>query len=346
MKNLYLFNKLMDTVSFLTKKAFALICGLLLISSVALAQQVSPGIAPMTPPPGGFGIDGDLTALFPTPGMFSATGDWLPSGCPGLPVSGVLQCNGDTIPNLPKPFKAYHFVDQFSTGDDGFSGGEKKNTYIQNVTWKNGNPSPGKTDINHFMMHIAKDLNSDTWIVLAGDREEVTGNSFISLQFLQEKLEQVSTPTKKFISGAPNATGGRTVGDLQISAEFTGGGGNPNLYLERWEQVGNVYKWVSKPYSAGDALGAVNSSVLTNNAYSMFNRNTYQPNAFIEVAVNISDIIEDVSGEECFGKISTLWVQTKTSQSETAALSDFVTPIQIDLDINRSKEHTSELKSQ
>jgi hypothetical protein len=315
----------------IVNRALALSAGLLCIGSVAFGQQVQPGIAPMSPPPTGFGIDGDLKAFFPSPGPYSDAGDWLPDANGD---GGVLQANGDTITGQLKPFKAYHFKDSFTSGDDVFSGGEKKNTYIQNITWKNGNPSPAKCDINHFMMHIAKDNANDVWIVLSGDREEINGNSFISLQLLQKKLEQVSSPSKKFISAAPNSTGGRTPGDLQISAEFTGGGGNPNLYLERWELVGNVYKWVPRTYLPGDAMGAVNSSLITNNAYTMFGINTYQPNAFIEIAVNISDIIESVSGEECFGRISTLWVQTKTSQSETAALTDFVTPIQINLDIS------------
>ncbi|HET9278445.1 MAG TPA: hypothetical protein VFN95_09655, partial [Flavitalea sp.] len=182
-----------------------------------------------------------------------------------------------------------------------------------------------------FLMHIADDASGDTWITLAGDREAVTGNSFISLALLQKTLTANAGGT--FTSLAPNSTGGRTLGDVQISAEFTGGGSNPNLYLEEWQLVGGVYQWVAIPVPANSAFGSTNAAALTGIPYDAFNGTSDSINSFIEVTINISAIYR-TTATPCVGSIASMFVMTKSSQAVNADLTDFVAPIQVDLDVN------------
>src|SRR5437773_9940503 len=78
------------------------------------AHAVPPptGIAPVTVPAGGFGIDGKLTAD-------GLSGDWLPgSGGSG----GVLDVNGVPV----NPATTFHLIDRYgSSADNVFGGGTK-----------------------------------------------------------------------------------------------------------------------------------------------------------------------------------------------------------------------------
>src|SRR5687767_10438444 len=140
----------------------------LVVSYSASAQIIiTTGTAPVSPPSGGFNIDGTLKAN-------GAVGDWLDgTGTGGF----VLNANG-TATNTTTTF---HLTDLFGTGDNIFVGGLKKNDNPNNMGWKVGSPSPAKCDINNVLIHISKQAsNGHTWITISGDRQSVSGNSFIS----------------------------------------------------------------------------------------------------------------------------------------------------------------------
>ena len=293
-------------------------------SSRIFAQAVTQGTAPVIPPTGKFAIDGNLRANTPVAGI----GDWLPAAGAG---GAVLNATGGAVNGAT----TFHTTDSYTSGDNVFSGGQKKNDNPNTMSWKSGNPSPAKCDINNFLLHIGDDpTTGDTWITLSGDREAVTGNSFISLALHQKRLVVNSNGT--FTSDALNSTGGRSPGDVQISAEFTGGGSNPNLYLEEWKFLNGKYQWVAFLVNPMPAFGSTNAAALTGVPYDAFGTDSYGINAFIEVSFNITEIYKNVS-TPCVGSISSLFVLTKSSQSETADLTDFLTPIQLNLDINVGK---------
>jgi hypothetical protein len=287
-------------------------------TGVTFGQAVTQGTVPVVVPTGGFGMDGDLRA--------SAIGDWLPGTGAG---GSVLNGSGAPLNNTT----TFHRVDLYNSGDNVFAGGQKKDDNPNTMTWINGNPSPAKNDINNLLMHIGRQSDGDIWISVGGDRESTNGNSFISIALHQALLSLHPETTGRFLSEAPAGTGGRTPGDVQISAEFTGGGSNPNLYLEEWKSVGGVYQWVSIPVPANAAFGSTNRSVLSGVPYDAFGGSSYPVNAFIEVSFNISAIYRQTS-TPCVGSISSAFVMTKSSQSVSANLTDFVDPIQINLDIN------------
>jgi hypothetical protein len=306
-------------------RMLSLILFAIIFSTNAFGQiSVSAGTAPVTIPAGGFEIDGDL--------LRATAGDWLGTSA----TNSVLTGTG-----APRnPDSTYHLVDLFTSGDTVFVGGMKKNTNLNAWGWKEGNPSPAKCDINHLLLHISKAANGHIWITLSGDRESVNGNSFISLSLHQKAVVLEDTDNDGdgfFKSAAPSSTGGRTVGDVSISAEFTGGGTNPNLYLEEWKQVGGAYQWAGITLPAGSptvAYGKTNATAITGVPYSTFTSNpgTYQINSFIEVSFDITEIYKNVS-VGCVGAIESMLILTKSSQSVTADLADFITPVQVNLDI-------------
>lgn len=294
---------------------------------LAWSQAVQKGIVPVTPPLGNLHIDGDLRARTP----LIDYGDWLPQlGSANLDYS-VFTADGQ--PKTANSTTTFHVVDSYTSGDNTFEGGLKKNTNLNLYKWKYANPSPGKCDINNYLMHIAEDGSTgDTWISLSGDRESTNGNSFISISLHQAQL---SMGNGNFITNVSDATGGRTPGDVQISAEFTGGGSNPNLYLEEWRAVNGVYQWVAFQLPAGKILGygSTNDAVITDVPYDVFGKSSYSINSFIEVSFNVTEIFKNTS-VPCVGSIKSVFVMTKSSQSVTADLADFVTPIDVDLDIS------------
>jgi hypothetical protein len=290
----------------------------LILSTTSKGQiSVAAGTAPVTSPTGGFGMNGVLK-------VNSAVGDWLAgTGAGGF----VLNSNGSPVSSS----STFHVIDSVNALDNVFAGGNKKNGNPNSWGWKTAGASPSKCNINHALIHIAKASNGDTWITISGDRESVNGNSFISLSLHQNSLTLGATT---FVSAASNATGGRTPGDVQVSAEFTGGGSNPNLYLEEWKLVGSAYVWAPITIPAGKivAYGKTNGAIITGMPYTVFGGTSYQVNSFIEVSFNISDIYRS-SSTPCVGSIKSMLLLTKSSQSETADLADFVTPQQVNLDI-------------
>ncbi|MBH8570866.1 T9SS type A sorting domain-containing protein [Microvirga sp. STS02] len=318
----------------------------LLLSPSAFAQNaVPPGVAPVpipnsrpTPATNGFGIDGDLTAYFGDDASYTNAGDWLPNPLTAAGYGGVLSASG-TVPATANPKRVIHKTDSYGATDDIFSGGSKIDSNPNTVvTWKTGGPNPSKNDINNALVFIEESavatgpgtLAGDTWVMMAGDRATKEGNSFLAFQFLQKTL--VRNTNGSFTSAGPD--GGRTVGDIQITAEFVNGGTVPNLYYEEWRSVAGAFTWVQiQAPPAGAAFGRTNGLVLSNVPYAPFGGSSYDTNLFAEVAVDISAVYRNVQ-TTCVGKISTLWVVTKSSQSSSANMTDFVEPIPLDLKIN------------
>jgi hypothetical protein len=257
----------------------------------------------------------------------SSVGDWLPGSGGG---GAVLQSDGSPV----NATSTFHIIDSVNALDKVFAGGNKKNGNPNSWGWKIATASPSKCNINHAIVHISKDVNNHTWITLSGDRESVNGNSFISLSLHQNTLRLGATT---FESLASNLTGGRTPGDVQVSAEFTGGGVNPNLYLEEWRLLpgASSYAWAPIVIPAGKtvAYGKTNANIITGMPYKVFSGTSYQVNSFIEVSFDITEIYKS-SSTPCVGSIKSMLLLTKSSQSETADLADFVEPKQVNLDIN------------
>jgi len=278
------------------------------------------GVAVVSPPTGGFAIDGDLQANTPA----NNVGDWVPAGNgnggavltnAGLPVNSALT---------------FHLVDPFNTAENNFAGGQKVDDNPNAWSWVT-NPVNNKQDINHALIHFATDANGHNWVIVSGDRLSTNGNAYIDFEFLQNTMALTGGPTSGgFSSAGPD--GGRTVNDFTLTLNFTNGGTSPGLCVSRWVAVGSGFDYVdaTSALPQGAVFAAVNTGTITV-PYSAFGNNTYPKNAWAEAAVDLTALLNNFDNR-CVGVgIKTIFVKTKESQSPTATIVDFISPQQVDI---------------
>jgi hypothetical protein len=295
-------------------------------------QAVPPptGVAPVLVPSGGFAIDGDLQANTPAVGA----GDWIP----GVAGAGgaVLDTNGVPL----NPATTFHFVDLYnSAGDTTFKGGLKWTDDPNTWTWTSGSAS-SKTDITNVLMHITTDANGHSWLVIAADRASTSGDSYIDFEFLQSSLTISNTSltitnSGTFVSAGLN--GGRTLNDLLLSLAFTSGGSVADFFAWRWQTNGPgsyTYVDVTTNLPTGGVFVAA-SPANTPVPFGAFGGTTYAANQFAEAAVDLTALLGNFDPCLSIG-VASIMVKTKTSQSGTASIVDFINPIQYTLRIGPS----------
>ena len=161
------------------KPLFGAALGVVLPTMLAIAAPLPGGLAPITPPAGGFSIDGDLLANSP----FAGPGDWM-ANSGAVSGFGVLSAAGAPL----DPLRSFHFIDAFNnTADEAFAGGEKWTDNPNTWNWTTGKPS-AKTDINNVLLSIGADTNGHIWAVIAADRLSTSGVSYIDFEFVQSPL--------------------------------------------------------------------------------------------------------------------------------------------------------------
>ncbi|UFH35384.1 Ig-like domain-containing protein [Flavobacterium acetivorans] len=314
-----------------------------LICFLSFSSQIYAQFANVNPPFGGFAIDGGLRANTPTsPSPFAANqGDWYP-GTGGTGLS-VFDASGNPLsPGTAQTSGRVDTEEPFGSNDDIFTNGSKFNDYVSALRWFD-NSAPDKNDIDNALYHVSRDSGNNQWIFISGDRKSTNGTSYIDFELLQGEVLQNSdgTFTGNPLTSKPNG-GGRTKDDIIISMEYTNGGTKPNVYIYQWMLSGT--KWSYELVTLVD-LGA-NAFAETNRAgtelnvpYSAFGSNNYQQYAFVEAAVNVTYLLNQVlGGASCSGlTIKTLWVKTKASAAPTAALKDFITPISVDFNFGSTE---------
>ena len=190
------------------------------------------GVVPVNNPTGGFGIDGELYANWPlTPTIFADSGDWIyDGGVHSGTGRGVLNISGTPI----DPLVTRHSIDLTGNADlDGFTEGSKFNMSPEDWVIE-AHSNPGKDDMQNVMIHFDYDANGDLWFIMAGDRMETNGTSYLDFELFQKTVA---------FDGAGGYTsegtdGGRTLGDLVITLEYSQGGARPQIFVYRWESVG------------------------------------------------------------------------------------------------------------
>ncbi|KIA86140.1 T9SS type A sorting domain-containing protein [Flavobacterium sp. AED] len=311
--------------SFVNMMLFLLIC--FLFFSAQINAQVLPGIATVNTPTGGFQIEGDLQANTPIAGK----GDWLP---------GVAGSGGSVLTVAGTPVNAlttFHLTDLYNTSENNFSGGKKFNDNPNLWTWTS-NSALGKCDINNALFHFTTAPYTDpvthvnsihTWLIVAADRRSNSGNAYIDFELLQNTM--TDNPNGTFSSAGPN--NGRTKGDILLTLALTNGGGAAEFFVNKWDLVGGIYDYVDKTSST--PAGSVYASTNAGNvpvSFSAFGLNQYSSNLFVEAAIDLTALLGAIDPCTSLG-VKTLFIKTKTSQSPTATIVDFINAKQVSLQI-------------
>jgi hypothetical protein len=306
-----------------------------LVSTLSLGQAGNAPMQSLPNFPGPMAIDGFIQRQ-------GANGDW--QAGPGGATNVVF--NGSCSPLVPL---AFYFTDLFNdqTNDQIFDGGNKLNDNPNDWGWRSQKP-PAKDDINTSMVFIALNpVDNHIWLAISGDRMSTNGTSYIDFEFYQNSITRTNgeTPpgapvlggTGGFVSAGPH--NGRTVGDISITLEFTGGGSFATVKYQQWQPGSEAgsYDYFDVTPAPGTAFAAANAGAI-NVPCGAFGVNTYEPLQFVEGAIDLTALIGGTGlPNECGGlPFETLFIKTKSSASNTADLKDFIEPFALNVCFDRT----------
>jgi len=304
-----------------------------LLSSFFISENIfaQAGTAPVSPPTGGMKIDGFLQR------QTAGIGDWLKGT--GLDGAGTFLFNDDGTPAVVAPGKIFNKVDLYNdqTSDEIFDGGNKLNDDPNDWGWRSGKP-PAKDDINHSLVFITSDNLGHIWVLVSGDRLSTNGTSYLDMEFYQTAIFRnngtvgqapVVGGTGAFETNGPD--GGRTVGDLDVTLSYVGGGSVATISFLVWapKAEGGGFDYLPLVPPAGSAYVAANAGTV-NVPYGAFGATTYGALQFIEAAIDVTALLGGGAPNQCSGlPFKSLFIKTKSSASPTADLKDFIDPFQI-----------------
>jgi len=306
-----------------------------LVSTLSFGQAGNAPMQSLPNFPGPLAIDGFIQRQ-------GVNGDW--QAGPGGATNVVF--NNSCVPLVPL---AFYFTDLFNdqTNDEIFDGGNKLNDNPNVWGWRSQKP-PAKDDINTSMVFIALNpADNHIWLAISGDRMSTNGTSYIDFEFYQNSITRTNgeTPpgapvlggTGGFVSTGPH--NGRTVGDISITLEFTGGGSFATVKYQQWQagSEAGTYDYFNVTPAPGTAFAAANAGEI-NVPCGAFGATTYAPLQFVEGAIDLTALIGGTGlPNECGGlPFETLFIKTKSSASNTADLKDFIEPFQINVCFDRT----------
>ncbi|MFC5860318.1 hypothetical protein [Agromyces flavus] len=218
-------------------------------------------------------------------------------------------------------------------GDNSFTQGSKEDTPVPQPEF--GSIPPNKSDLRTFGTYLETvDVDPDP------DVEEL--KDFLHM-FWHRVQDPSGTTNMDFefnqsdVLSSNGVTPVRTAGDLLIQYDLANGGTNPQLFLSRWVETGN--KSLCEAANAtpcwgdrvnlsglGDATGSINTTAIT--AANADGLGAISPRTFGEASVDFSAIVGD-GGCVSFGSA---YLKSRSSDSFTAAMKDFIAPLDTDID--------------
>ncbi|MDI1304746.1 MAG: hypothetical protein PSX42_07870, partial [bacterium] len=351
---------------------------ILMTGNTINAQGAIKGIVPVQYPHSGSGADGDAFAHEPIGSIYEGIGDLFDLTHPTISGHGVVNpFTGEVFYKPTDPVTvpvSYFLQDPYLKDPTIFTLSNKINDNPNTYSWGAG-LSPNKNEIQNCGASFSygdpgviggvsiddktfvagtsgPGVATDLWCLFAGDRQVTNGSSYIDFEFLQAPLTITGATfgTVNPLTGIAPITGGsgkfatlgtqggRTVGDILLTIEFTNGGGDANVVIRTWTAVAGGYEYVIHPNS--EFLGAV---YLTNNfstttvPFDTYGTSpgVYAPNQWAEGAINLTQVLK-ATNNPCF-VISTLFIRTRSSgNSAQSELKDFPgAPIQLNLDLSK-----------
>ena len=302
----------------LRQKAKFLVLLVGLMFSVLVSFGQSNTLISVTPPNGGFEIDGDYspgTMIPPGTG-----GDWAeyPTGS----GNGVFAPNGIPIvnPDIQYIKRNLDPIGGDPTLDYVFKGG-KLGDNPTTWKWEKGTANPSKSDIASAMFFLTKE-GDDQWLFVAADQKDGNGTNFITFEFLQETLDLDNELNSSGVFTSTATDGGRTKNDLAIQVNFSNGGTGPaDIVFKKWEGSGTT--WQYNTYSATGVAFA--RSTQANNTTNPFG-GTLSVNQAVEAAINITKLFKTIQPCAPSIKVKTIMIST-TSANDNSNLTDFIFPI-------------------
>ena len=261
---------------------------------------------------GGFELDGNATtAVLGSSGSTTTSHDWDQVFVDaGPPVTSGAVTGGFTTDTVN------------STSDDIFQGGGSKDTNgIQQGPWLFTNAKPqGKDDISHAYAATYIDPGNSHLILYAGmDRYDSSGNSTAGFWFFRNPIGENTGVTA---NGGHPFTHPHTDGDVLLVSDFTMGGSTSTIKVFRWtgdDSTGSLAALNNGNPVAGNTFAVVNGGTVGVPWPYTNKSGQHQPavGELLEEGMDLTALGLDTS-------FSTFLAETRSSQSPTTTLSDFV----------------------
>ena len=213
------------------------------------------------------------------------------------------------------------------TGDNSFGQGAKEDTAVPAVV--DGSIPPNKSDLLNFGVYLETNANGRFLNLFWHRVQDPSGTTNMDFEFNQSGT----------ISGN-GVTPVRTAGDLLIQYDLANGGTNPVLFLSRWVasgagsqcQASNATPcWGTRVNltAAGDATGSINTAAIAAGAADGLG--AISARTFGEAQLDFDALTGGGSGSSC-SSFGSAYLKSRSSDSFTAALKDFIAPEPLDLD--------------
>ena len=224
------------------------------------------------------------------------------------------------------------------SGDDSFGQGSKEDTQVPSVV--DGSIPPNKSDLKNFGTYLEESTSGDFLHLFWHRVQDPSGTTNMDFEFNQS--ETISSN---------NVTPVRTEGDILIQYDLSQGGTNPQLFVAYWLTDGtfnppnpdqtvttaNCVASNSFPCwglranltSAGDATGSINTTAIPSADSDGLAPpgQVVSARTFGEATVDFSAI---VGSDECVS-FGSAYLKSRSSDSFTAAMKDFIAPADVDL---------------
>jgi hypothetical protein len=196
------------------------------------------------------------------------------------------------------------------SSDESFTQGTKSDTAIPTI--ETGSIPPNKSDLTRMRVASETLANGDVVVYVAWNRANTLGSANMNFEF-----NKSATPSDNGVTPV------RSAGDVLITFDFANGGNVPSLGMARWTTTGPCYANGSKAPCWGEFLDL--------DAAGIADGQVSEDGKFGEAAVNLTDAgIFGSSSDECTS-LGSAYLSSRSSDSFTAALKDFVPPAPISI---------------
>lgn len=207
--------------------------------------------------------------------------------------------------------------------DNSFGQGTKEDTEVPSVV--TGGIPPNKSDLKNFGFYLETTAGGHQYLHLFWHRvQDPTGTTNMDFEFNQSSIDSGNGVTPQ-----------RTPGDVLIQYDLSNGGTNPQLSVSRWLtafeapplnacEAGSLPCWSTKVNftAQGLATGSINTTAITSgNADGL---GSISARTFGEASLDFTALASTLDECATFGSA---YLKSRSSDSFTAALKDFIAPI-------------------
>jgi len=206
--------------------------------------------------------------------------------------------------------------------DNSFGNGAKENTANPSVV--DGGIPPNKSDLKFFGLY-QEGAASNGFLNLYWTRvQDPSGTTNMDFELNQRQCTPNQTPVDPDCAGN-GITPKRTTGDILVIYDLSNGGTNATISFRKWL---NSDQWGSLTdlTALGQAVGTINTSAIT--AANSGGLGALDPRTFGEAQVSMSALFGSSTDCRSFGSA---YLKSRSSDSFTAALKDFIAPTPVNI---------------